>query len=386
MNNNNLEKQIRELGKANIQELPPLLRSRQDSIYASLATIVQDPVEKEKKKRIYPKIAAAVSAAIVVSVMLTAVYPPALANALKQLPWIGEIFERADDIGLQAAQRLGLITRPNSSDMHEGITLSAEEAVFDGNRLAFSVKREGEGLDGKLAGVTIGEDGKPFLGKGSIMSAEVLIDGASLEQFSDGLWKAMPFLSWMEGTERNTAIFRLVDSSNSGISTKPFPDRFVLTVTLGLNGIDEPFVLQIPARKATVNKISTPDIRAQVGGWSLILQKLEYSPLTTRLSLMLEQDSDRDHTALNLVGFEVKDQQGQVLKDISQKVLSTSNRSLNVDLLTEPFEKHPNMLTIRGYLYEFEDPKSKSGAFKTDSAGNPVKHYIDGLEINVLVK
>lgn len=50
MNNNNLEKQIRELGKANIQELPPLLRSRQDSIYASLATIVQDPVEKEKKK------------------------------------------------------------------------------------------------------------------------------------------------------------------------------------------------------------------------------------------------------------------------------------------------------------------------------------------------
>ncbi|WHY19416.1 DUF4179 domain-containing protein [Paenibacillus sp. G2S3] len=386
MNNNNLEKQIRELGKANIQELPPLLRSRQDSIYASLATIVQDPVEKEKKKRIYPKIAAAVSAAIVVSVMLTAVYPPALANALKQLPIIGGIFERADDIGLQAAQRLGLITRPNSSDTHDGITLSAEEAVFDGNRLAFSVKREGEGLDGKLAGVTIGEDGKPFLGKGSIMSAEVLIDGASLEQFSDGLWKAMPFLSWMEGTERNTAIFRLVDYSNSGISTKPFPDRFVLTVTLGLNGIDEPFVLQIPARKATVNKISTPDIRAQVGGWSLILQKLEYSPLTTRLSLMLEQDSDRDHTALNLVGFEVKDQQGQVLKDISQKVLSTSNRSLNVDLLTEPFEKHPNMLTIRGYLYEFEDPKSKSGAFKTDSAGNPVKHYIDGLEINVLVK
>jgi hypothetical protein len=386
MNNNNLEKQIRELGKANIQELPPLLRSRQDSIYASLATIVQDPVEKEKKKRIYPKITAAVTAAILLSVMLTAIYPPTLANALKQLPLIGGIFERADDIGLQAAQRLGLTSRLNSSDTHEGITLSAEEAVFDGSRLAFSVKREGEELEGKLAGVTIGADGKPFLAKGAITSAEVLIDGASLEQFSDGLWKAMPFLSWIEGAESNTAIFRLVDSSNSGISNKPFPDRFVLTVTLGLNGIDEPFVLQIPARKATINKISTPDIRAQVGGWSLILKKLEYSPLTTRLSLMLEQDTDEDHTALSLVGFEVKDQQGQVLKDISQKVLSTSNRSLNVDLLTEPFEKHPNMLTIRGYLYEFENPQSKNGAFKTDSSGNPVKHYIDGLEINVLVK
>lgn len=135
MNNNNLEKQIRELGKANIQELPPLLRSRQDSIYASLATIVQDPVEKEKKKkkRIYPKITAAVTAAILLSVMLTAIYPPTLANALKQLPLIGGIFERADDIGLQAAQRLGLTSRLNSSDTHEGITLSAEEAVFDGS-------------------------------------------------------------------------------------------------------------------------------------------------------------------------------------------------------------------------------------------------------------
>ncbi|MEK5257518.1 DUF4179 domain-containing protein [Paenibacillus sp. FSL F4-0125] len=385
MNNNHLEKQIRELGKANIQELPPLLRSRQDSIYASLAIIVQDPVEKEKKKRIYPKIAAAVSVAIVLSVMLTAVYPPALANALKQLPWIGGIFERADDIGLQAAQRLGLITRPNSSDTHEGITLSAEEAVFDGNRLAFSVKREGDELEGKLAGVTIGEDGKPFLAKGAITSVEVLIDGSSLEEFSDGHWEAVPFLTWMEGKEQSTAIFELVDSSNLGI-TKPFPDQFVLTVTLHLNGIDTPYVLEIPARKVTENSIAVPDIRAQAQGWSLTLQKLEYSPLTTHLLLNIKQETDGDHTDFNTLGFEVKDEQGLVLKNISQKALLSSNRSQDVNLLVEPFEKYPNMLTIRGYLYEFEDSKSKSGAFKADSAGNPVKHYIDGLEINVLVK
>jgi hypothetical protein len=385
MNNNHLEQQIRELGKANIHELPPLLRSRQDSIYASLATIVQDPVEKEKKKRIYPKIAAAVSAAIVLSVMLTAVYPPTLANALKQLPLIGGIFERADDIGLQAAQRLGLITRPNSSDTHDGITLSAEEAVFDGNRLAFSVKREGEGLDGKLAGVTIGADGKPFLGKGSLMSAEVLIDGVSMEEFSDGRWEVVPFLSWMEGKERNTAIFELVDASNLGI-TKPFPDQFVLTVTLLLNGIDVPYILEIPARKVTENSITVPDIRAQAEEWSLTLQKLEYSPLTTRLLLKLEQEIGGEYADFNTLGFEVMDEQGMVLKNISQKAILTSDSSQDVNLLVEPFDKFPNMLTIRGYLYEFEDPKSKSGAFKTDDAGNPVKRYIDGLEINVLVK
>ncbi|MNI11682.1 hypothetical protein D3C73_648340 [compost metagenome] len=52
MNNENLEKQLRELRKANTQELPPLLRTRQDSIYASLATIVQDSAGKKKKRKI----------------------------------------------------------------------------------------------------------------------------------------------------------------------------------------------------------------------------------------------------------------------------------------------------------------------------------------------
>ncbi|NUU63012.1 DUF5643 domain-containing protein [Paenibacillus agri] len=385
MNNNNLEKQLRELGRANTPELPPLLRSRQDSIYATLGTIVQDPPEKKKKRKVYPKIAA-VAAAILISVMLTAIYPPALANALKQLPWVGGIFERADDLGLQAAQRLGLISRPNSSDTHDGITLSAEEAVFDGSRLAFSVKREAEELDGNLTGVTVGSDGKPFLEKGTITSATVLINGATLEEYSDGLWEAMPLLTWLGGKEDNTAIFRLVDSSNLGLSAKPFPDQFVLTVTIGLEGIDEPFILQIPAQKVTTNTISTPDISAQAVGWTMLLQKLEYSPLTTRLSLMFEQGADGDPSALNGISFEVKDEQGVVLNFISQKTLPSSNGSFHVDLLTEPFDKHPNRLTIRAYLNEFKDPKSKTGAFRTDSSGNPVKHYIDGLEISVLVQ
>ncbi|KWX78495.1 DUF4179 domain-containing protein [Paenibacillus jilunlii] len=385
MNNENLEKQLRELRKANKQELPPLLRTRQDSIYASLATIVQDSAGKKKKRKIYPKIAA-IAAAILLSVMLTAIYPPALANALKQLPWVGGIFERADDLGLQAAQSLGLISRPNSSDTHEGITLSAEEAVFDGNRLAFSVKREGEGLGGKLTGVTVGPDGKLFQEKGTISSAKVMIDGVPLEVFADGRWDALPSLSWIGGKEGNTAIFALVDSSNLGISTKPFPDQFVLTLTIGLEGIDEPFILQIPARRVTENIIDNPDIRVQADGWSLTLQKLEYSPLTTRLSLTLEQEADGDRTAFNLTGFEVKDEQGLVLENISQSELLSSDRSRNVDLLTEPFGKHPNMLTIRAYYNELKGPEKKHGLFKTDSTGNPVKHYIDGLEIKVAVQ
>ncbi|WP_342437722.1 DUF4179 domain-containing protein [Paenibacillus sp. FSL L8-0436] len=385
MNNKNLEKQLRELRQANTQELPPLLRSRQDSTYASLSTIVQDSADKKKKSKVYPKIAA-ITAAILLSVMLTAIYPPALANALKQLPWVGGIFEQAGDLGLQAAQRLGLISRPNSSDTHEGITLSAEEAVFDGSRLAFSVKREGEGLGSTLTEVTMGTDGKPFLEKGTIDYADVLIDGVSLEDFADRQWATIPFLTWMGGKESNTAIFRLVDSSNLGVSTKAFPDQFVLTLTVRLQGINEPFILQIPARKVTENTITTPNIHAQAEGFSLSLQKLEYSPLTTRLSLMLEQETDVDNPDLHLISFEVKDEQGLVLENISKEALYSSNGSLHVDLLTEPFDKHPNKLTIRAYLNEFKDPERKSGLFKTDRFGNTVKHYIDGLEISVLIQ
>lgn len=35
------------------------------------------------------------------------------------------------------------------------------------------MKREGEELEGKLAGVTIGADGKPFLAEGAITSASI---------------------------------------------------------------------------------------------------------------------------------------------------------------------------------------------------------------------
>lgn len=385
MNNNYLDKQLRELGQAAPQELPPSLRARQDAVYATLASSVQDSAESRKSRKLYPGISAA-AAALVLGVMLTAAYPPELAHALKQLPWVGGIFERADDLGLQAAVRLGLISRPDSRDTHEGITLSAEEAVFDGSRLAFSVKREGDGLDSKLTGVTVGPDGKVFQEKGTITSAEVLIDGASLEEFSEGLWAVMPLLSWTEGTESNTAIFKLVDSSTLSISAKPFPEHFVLTATIGLEGIEEPFVLRIPARKATQNIIDKPDLRAQAGGWSLMLNKLEYSPLTTRLSLLLEQETEEDSPAMDLIGFEVTDEQGQILKVISQKASPASARSRNVYLLTEPFGKRPNLLTIRAYLNEFADPERNSGAFKTDSSGEPVKHYIDGLEMNVRVQ
>ncbi|AIQ61626.1 DUF5643 domain-containing protein [Paenibacillus borealis] len=385
MNNNYLDKQLRELGQAAPQELPPSLRARQDAVYATLASSVQDSAESRKNRKLYPGISAA-AAALVLGVMLTAAYPPELAHALKQLPWVGGIFERADDLGLQAAVRLGLISRPDSRDTHEGITLSAEEAVFDGSRLAFSVKREGDGLDSKLTGVTVGPDGKVFQEKGTITSAEVLIDGASLEEFSEGLWAVMPLLSWTEGTESNTAIFKLVDPSTLSISAKPFPEHFVLTATIGLEGIEEPFVLRIPARKATQNIIDKPDLRAQAGGWSLMLNKLEYSPLTTRLSLLLEQETEEDSPAMDLIGFEVTDEQGQILKVISQKASPASARSRNVDLLTEPFGKRPNLLTIRAYLNEFADPERNSGAFKTDSSGEPVKHYIDGLEMNVRVQ
>jgi hypothetical protein len=385
MKSNHLEEQIRELGKAELQEIPPLLRSRQDEVYASLASIVQDPAEQKKNRKHFPKISAA-AAALFLGVMLTSAYPPELANALKRLPWVGGIFERADDLGLQAAERLGLISRLGSRDTHEGITLSAEEAVFDGNRLVFSVKREGEGLDGKLTGVTVGPDGELFQEKGTITSAEVLIDKATLEEYSENLWSVMPLLSWTDGTESNTAIFKLVDSSDLSISAKPFPEHFELTVIISLEGINKPFILRIPAHKVTQNVIDTPDIRAQAEGWTLSLKKLEYSPITTRLSLTLEQETEGDNSATNLIGFEVRDEQGQLLKEISQKALSASAKSRNVDLLTEPFNKHPNMLNIRAYLNEFEEPDSKSGAFKTDSSGNPVKHYIEDLEINVLVQ
>lgn len=85
------------------------------------------------------------SAALVVAfalVVSTGFISPTMAASLKQIPGIDSIFQLAGDIGLQTADEKGLVSKPNLSDTHDGLTLSVPEVMFDGTRVSIALERQ----------------------------------------------------------------------------------------------------------------------------------------------------------------------------------------------------------------------------------------------------
>lgn len=72
-----------------------------------------------------------------------------MAAALENLPLIGSVFKTAEG-ALGAAVDKGMVTFPNVSVTHDGITLKVVEAYYDGNRLSVGMVREGAELDGVM--------------------------------------------------------------------------------------------------------------------------------------------------------------------------------------------------------------------------------------------
>ncbi|WP_283657373.1 DUF4179 domain-containing protein [Paenibacillus sp. RC343] len=88
---------------------------------------------------------------IVTSIMLamtfmlmvgTGFISPTMAASLKQIPGMNSIFQLAGDLGLQTADEKGLLSKPNLSDTHDGLTLSVPEVIFDGTRVSIALERK----------------------------------------------------------------------------------------------------------------------------------------------------------------------------------------------------------------------------------------------------
>src|SRR5690606_7918633 len=102
-----LDKKLREIGRGELNEVPEIIRQRQDQVYASLP---HHPIENKTghniRSRIMSKFWAATAAAVLlvfIGGLSGVMMSPALANSLKNLPLISNIFKLVDDLGLQTA-------------------------------------------------------------------------------------------------------------------------------------------------------------------------------------------------------------------------------------------------------------------------------------------
>lgn len=228
------------------------------------------------------KTAISVSAAAVLGgvVLGSGFVSPAMADALKNVPLIGSVFQYNFDPTLKQASISGLTTEPNLSVTRDGLTLNIKEVMYDGTRLAFMIERQGMDDDTVLSpylpeGATnvSGETHKKVpveqQKKGYLFMPEVTIQGKSgfFGSFTDAVGQTEDgkFI-------RNMAMYEIT----SGLSDKQLPNEFNMTVKMNVSGFKEPFVFQVPVKNlAKGNVVLHPNQTQSSGAFSYTVKTIE---------------------------------------------------------------------------------------------------------------
>jgi len=381
-----VEKELREIGKEPLPEVPEIVRRRQDEVYASLADLpMQDRSGRTpgfRKTRRIALVAASAAAIILVGGLGGAMVSPAMAESMKNIPLLGSIFKLAGDLGLQTADEKGIAAHLDASVTHEGVTLRIPQLVYDGTRLSLAVTREGGGFAAGVLDAEFTGNGKPEIyPEGAINSVDVYIDGEAIYNFGGGrklLWGGN------KTHDRNSAIYELTAFPTLD-ETPILPDEFQLRVEFRLEGISEPFAFELPIRKNAETLALSPLDTREWRGNKVTVEQIQFTPITTKVRLsVLSSDKEAKLLRHHLI-FEVWDDQGRVLDHVSGVGVYRGDDEMVSEFLFERFTEVPASVTIKAFLPEMEIPGAVSGRFKLDSGGEIIKNYIKELEMTIPV-
>jgi len=319
-----------------------------------------------------------ISAAVIMGICVigSGFISPAMADSLKQIPLVSGIFKLAGDLGLKAAEEKGLVTKVNHSDTHDGVTLSVPQVMYDGNRVSIAIQREAQGITSYLIGSYVTPEDivifEPEGTKGTLKDTNISIDGKT---YGSGFYMK-------GGADHNSVIIDFL--SNKGPDYSPLPSEFELTLEITLEGINTPYIINIPVKNTLKNSIVlTPDVTKSHDYVTITLKKVELSPVATRLAFVLEGTSRKIPEKYKYVGssmlslsYDVFDDQGRELKE-----LSSQGGYAYKDLLYEPLNTTSTFFTIKPYTHVYKD--KKAGEFLFDMDGWPIKDYVKELEMKI---
>lgn len=379
MINTKLEEQLKNCQSLLPDQLSDIARSKLDETYQIIRETDNSTSPVQKKidvSRTFNKwwISTAAAATLGVTVLASGFVSPAMADALKQIPVLGQIYslwgENNGDPGVQQAE--DFITNVNQSVTHGDVTMNIPTLLFDGTRILMNITTPGNRL--------ASEPNSPpsDANKGAVDTLEVLYKGQSLNagyEFMDG--------------ETASSLMVDVTSTTSIDQTVQFPDQFDLTVNVTLKGYDVPFEFVLPVTKSTPVTALTSEETKHHDNINLQISKVEITPITTQLSVEYKtkpgqsieemlasipskyKGADGGVIALQ---FDIVDEHGVQLKPVGAHPLSES-----YNIRFEPFKTIPSTVTIKPYLVvsEGQAPAGVKGRWEDN---NMVKEYIPELE------
>ncbi|MBM7566149.1 DUF4179 domain-containing protein [Paenibacillus sacheonensis] len=305
--------------------------------------------------------------ALFVIVASTGLVSPVMAESLKKIPVLSSLFQAAGDLGLKTADEAGMVTKLDVADTHDGVTLQVPVAAFDGTRVSLGLERK----HGAAATDTIGEQ---------IQTIDLSINGKPVQTYAPGNSNTIG-ISTYPGMDKDSSIIEFSDLHNQG--GRPFPDKFELSLSVYLNGIQEPFVLKIPVSKNTTKEqIAAPNVSRHAQELDFTLKKIERTPITTTISTQIAIPIDKKLTLpIQTMGIEVVDDTGKKLKLLGGNSWNdTDGHLLMTDYHFEPLLSDYKTLTIKPFYYLFQDDKH---SFVLDGNGTPQIAFIPELEITV---
>lgn len=335
---------------------------------------------------------ASATAVLGAAVIGTGFISPAMADSLKKVPMFGTLYEGTSEKSVQAAIQQGIVSEPNLSVTHDGITLMVADLLYDGDRLSFILDREGVDLP-NTASPYIDEDSK-IIGnpdseyiksrmvpekdqkKGYIKTPTILANGQKVD-FSEGSFGDYP----------------MKDNAYSVELTKglKLPDKFELTIQANVTGVKEAFEFKIPVsidNKALVLK--PKDATKSDGQFSYTVKEMKVSPVSTRLVLdskgkvPTSPEQKGDYSA-SMVYYEIVDDQGNVLNPSRFEYFNSKPKTeYHIDQLFSPFNETPKTITIKPFTLTVNQKDWSVVGQGKNSVGD--KTYLKDLELTIPVK
>ena len=347
-----INKEISRLKSRQPNELPQSTRLRLDNTYQMIMDQNLNHSIDNKgaftKMKMVKKLGLTAAATFVLggAVIGSGFVSPAMAAALGNLPLIGSVFKTAEE-DLGTAVDKGLVTFPNVSVTHDGITLKVVEAYYDGNRLSVGMVREGAELDGVMMPWRDLEQSEKV--KGYIDWRSSLLDVTVNGKLVKGLYGDSGEIPGQQDT--------FTYNIRKGLEEAALPDRFELSLVVKVTQVEEPFVLKIPITKVQPILSVNPEKTMSKDDFSYTVKRVSLTAGSTRVvidsngTVPVTENQTGEYAASKMY-YDIVDEQGNPIQQ--SWVPSPSEAPKNhyhEDELYSAFSTAPKSITIKPYTY-----------------------------------
>lgn len=316
---------------------------------------------------------------------------PVMAATLKQIPVIGVLYEGTSDEAVNAAIEQGILSEPNLSVTHDGVTLKVADLLYDGTRLSFILEREGVDLPSTASpylnedAVIIGDPDSEYVKskkvakedqeKGYIETPKILVNGQQIKM-GEGTFGDYP-------QQDNAYIVELTKGLN-------LPDQFELTIQANVTQVNETFEFQIPVNVTNRSVVVKPEAASKTdGAFSYTVKQVDISPVSTRLVLdsigpvPTSPEQTGDYSA-SMVYYELVDDQGNVLAPRKFEYFNSEPKNeYHIDQLFSPLDGQTKSITIKPFTLTVNNKDWSVIGQGPNSPGE--KTYLTDLELTIPV-